>query len=77
MLGRLGAAVDAFLLKIVAEEHLGWPVQLTSDGLDPELPSALHLNGAASVYDALAAGHADVYPQVRGLVRALAVGGRR
>ena len=30
---RLGAAVDALLLKIVIEGRLGWPVHLISDGL--------------------------------------------
>jgi hypothetical protein len=57
--------VDAFLLKIVIEERLGYPVQLISDGLVEAIDSALNLTGAASVYAALARGDADMYPEVR------------
>ena len=65
MLSRLGAAVDAFLLKILIEERLGYPVQLISDGLVDAIESALNLTGTASVYSALARGDADMYPEVR------------
>jgi hypothetical protein len=66
MLSRLGAAVDAFLLKILIEERLGYPVQLISDGLlVGAIESALNLTGPASVYSALARGDADMYPEVR------------
>jgi hypothetical protein len=63
---RLAAAVDAFLLKILIEERLGYPVQLVSDGSLDGVESALNLNGtAASVYSALASGAADIYPEAR------------
>ena len=62
---RLGSATDAFLLKIIVEERLGYPVQLISDGLVRSIESALNLTGPASVYAALAAGTADIYPEVR------------
>ena len=62
---RLGGAVDAFLLKIAMEERLGYPVQLISDGLTEGIKSALDLNGPESVYEALAAGTADIYPEVQ------------
>ena len=62
---RLGAAVDAFLLKIVIEGRLGWPVHLISDGLLEGIQSALNLSGPASVYQALASGEAHIYPEVR------------
>ena len=62
---RLGAAVDAFLLKIVIEGRLGWPVHLISDGLVEGIVSALSLSGPASVYQALASGEAHIYPEVR------------
>ena len=64
-LHRPAAAVDAFLLKIVIEERLGYPVQLISDGLLPGLESALNLSGVASVYAALASGDVHIYPEAR------------
>ncbi len=65
LLRRLGSATDAFLLKIIVEERLGYPVQLISDGLFRSIESALNLTGPASAYAALAAGTADIYPEVR------------
>ena len=62
---RLGAAADSFLLKIVIEGRLGWPVHLISDGLLEGIESALNLSGPASVYRALASGEAHIYPEVR------------
>jgi len=62
---RFGAAVDSFLLKIVIEGRLGWPVHLISDGLLEGIESALNLSGPASVYQALASGEAHIYPEVR------------
>jgi hypothetical protein len=67
---RLGAAVDSFLLKIVIEGRLGWPVHLISDGLLEGIESALNLSGAASVYQALESGEAHIYPEVRRRARA-------
>jgi hypothetical protein len=64
-LRRHAAAVDAFLLKIVIEERLGYPVQLVSDGLIPGLQSALNLSGVASVYAALSSGEVHIYPEAR------------
>ncbi len=61
---RLGAAVDALMLKIVIEGRLGWPVHLISDGLLQGIESALNLSGPASVYRALASGEAHIYPEV-------------
>jgi hypothetical protein len=63
-LRRLAGAVDAFLLKIVIEERLGYPVYLISDGLATGVESALNLTGPKSVYAALASGDADFYPEV-------------
>jgi hypothetical protein len=67
---RFGAAVDSFLLKIVIEGRLGWPVHLISDGNLANIESALNLSGAASVYQALASGEAHIYPEVRRPARA-------
>ena len=63
-MSRPAAAADAFLLKIVIEERLGWPVQLISDGVVGGIGSMLNLTGSASVYAALARGDADIYPEV-------------
>ena len=57
-LSRPGAALDAFLLKIVVEERLGYPVQLLSDG---QIYGTL---GNGSIYSALARGEVDMYPEV-------------
>ena len=62
---RLGSAVDAFLLKIVIEGRLGWPVHLISDGLHSSIESVLNLSGPTSVYQALASGEAHIYPEAR------------
>ena len=51
------------MLRILFEERLGYPTALVSDGLIPEIRSAL--NGAASVYDALARGEAHIWPEAR------------
>ena len=57
--------MDAFLLKIVIEGRLGWPVHLISDGLHSSIESALNLSGvAAAVFQALASGEAHIYPEV-------------
>ena len=61
---RLGAAVDAFMLKIVIEGRLGWPVHLISDGLLEGIESALNLSGVATVFQALASGEVHIYPEV-------------
>jgi hypothetical protein len=54
------------LLKFVIEEMLGFPTVLVSDGLlDSSIGSALNLAGPESVYLALAAGEADIYPEVK------------
>jgi hypothetical protein len=57
--------VDAFLLKIVIEGRLGWPVHLISDGLHSSIESVLNLSGPTSVYQALASGEAHIYPEAR------------
>jgi hypothetical protein len=62
---RFSAAVNSFLLKIVIEGRLGWPVHLISDGMLEGIGSALNLSGTASVYQALASGEAHIYPEVR------------
>ena len=67
---RFGAAVDSFLLKIVIEGRLGWPVHLISDGDLADIESALNLSGPASVWQALASGEAHIYPEVRRPTRA-------
>ena len=64
MCARLASAADAFLLKIAIEERLGYPVMLIGDGLVGSIESALNLTGPASLYAALAAGTADIYPEV-------------
>ena len=60
---RLAGAVDAFLLKILIEEQIGYPVQLISDGLLPGVESALNLSGPESIYSALASGEVHIYPE--------------
>jgi hypothetical protein len=62
---RVAAAVDAFLLKIMIEERIGWPVQLISDGLIEGIDSVLNLSGVGSVYSALASGAVHIYPEAR------------
>ena len=59
---RLAGKIDAFMLKILIEQELGYPTELVSDGLSPEIPS--NLTGPASVYEALAGGAVHMYPEV-------------
>ena len=59
---RLAAAVNAFMLKILTEQELGFPTELVQDGLSPEIPS--NLTGLASVYEALESGAVHMYPEV-------------
>ena len=59
---RLAAAVNAFILKILTEQELGFPTELVQDGLSPEIPS--NLTGLASVYEALESGAVHMYPEV-------------
>ena len=59
---RLAGVVDAFILKILIEEELGYPAELVPDGEDPEIPS--NLVGTASVYEALERGAVHMYPEV-------------
>jgi hypothetical protein len=57
--------LDAFLLKIVVEERLGYPVQLLSDGQLADIGPGLRISDVnAGIYSALARGEADVYPEV-------------
>ena len=57
--------MDAFLLKIVIEERLGYPVQLISDGSIEGIDSALNLSDTASLWSALATGELHIYPEAR------------
>jgi hypothetical protein len=59
---RLAGKIDAFMLKILIEQELGYPAELVPDGLSPEIPS--NLTGPASVYEALASGAVHMYPEV-------------
>ncbi len=59
---RLAGALDAFMLKILTEQELGFPTELVQDGLSLEIPS--NLTGLASVYEALESGAAHMYPEV-------------
>ena len=59
---RLASVVDAFTLKILSEQELGFPTELVQDGLSPEIPS--NLTGLASVYEALESGAVHMYPEV-------------
>jgi hypothetical protein len=67
---RLAAALDAFLLKIIVEERLGYPVQLLSDGqladIGPDLriSEGTSLNITDRIYSALARGEVDMHPEV-------------
>jgi hypothetical protein len=64
---RLSAALDAFLLKIVVEERLGYPVQLLSDGQLADIGPGLKISegtSAGSAYSALARGEVDMHPEV-------------
>ena len=60
--------MDAFLLKIVVEERLGYPVQLLSDGQLADIGPGLKISEGTSVvfaiYSALARGEVDVHPEV-------------
>ncbi len=53
---RLGGSVDAFLLKIVLEEMIGFPAQLVSINV-------LRSCDKCHVYEALASGDAHLYPE--------------
>ena len=59
---RLASAVDAFMLKILTEQELGFPAELVQDGLSTEIAS--NLTGLASVYKALESGAVHMYPEV-------------
>jgi hypothetical protein len=59
---RPAGKIDAFMLKILIEQELGYPTELVPDGLSPEIPS--NLTGPASVYEALAGGAVHMYPEV-------------
>jgi hypothetical protein len=48
--------VDAWLLKILVEESLGWPVALVSD-LDSRF------DGVPSIYQAMVHGDVHIYPE--------------
>ena len=65
---RPGAALDAFMLKIVIEERLGYPVQLLSDGQLADVGSDLRISEGTSItggiYSALARGEVDMHPEV-------------
>ena len=67
---RPGAALDAFMLKIVIEERLGYPVQLLSDGQLADIGPGLKLNisegtsNGFGIYSALARGEVDMHPEV-------------
>ena len=67
---RPGAALDAFLLKIVVEERLGYPAQLLSDGQladvgpDLRISEGTSLNITDRIYSALARGEVDMHPEV-------------
>ena len=57
--------MDAFLLKIVVEERLGYPVQLRSDGQLADIGPGLKISDVnAGGFLALARGEADMYPEV-------------
>ncbi len=65
---RPGAALDTFLLKILVEERLGYPVQLLSDGqlaaVGPDLRISEGTSVNGGVYSALARGEVDMRPEV-------------
>ena len=67
---RAGAALDAFLLKIIVEERLGYLVQLLSDGQlaavgpDLRISEETSLNNLDPIYSALARGEVDMHPEV-------------
>jgi hypothetical protein len=56
--GWLGAAVDAWILKLLIEEQLGWPTELIPD-------SDLFAEEGLGVWGALKSGYAMMYPEVR------------
>ncbi len=57
--------MDTFLLKIVVEERLGYPVQLLSDGQLADIGPGLKISDVnAGIYSALARGEVDMYPEV-------------
>jgi hypothetical protein len=57
--------LDAFLLKIVVEERLGYPVQLLSDGQLADVGPGLRISDVnAGGFLALARGEVDMYPEV-------------
>ena len=59
---RLAAAVDAFMLKILTEQELGFPTELVQDGDSLEIAS--NLRDLASIYQALESGAVHMYPEV-------------
>ncbi len=64
------SVIDAFILKVLIEQELGYPTELVPDGLLPEISS--NLTGPASVYRALGSGAVHIYPEVASNLRVLA-----
>ena len=58
---RLGAVIDAFVLKIFIEEEPGFGVDLVPDGLTEGLAS--ELNGVDDIYRALSIGQVHTLPR--------------
>jgi hypothetical protein len=59
----LGAEIDAWLIKTIVEEVLGFPTELVSDGLSDV--SSLNLTGPEGVWNAMANAVVHMYPEVR------------
>jgi hypothetical protein len=54
--------IDAFILKVLIEQELGYPTELVPDGQLSKISS--NLTGLASVYWALGSGAVHMYPEV-------------
>ena len=57
--GWLGATVDAWMLKLLIEEQLGWPTELIPD------TDLFAMENGLGVWGALKSGYAMMYPEVR------------
>ena len=64
---RLAGMIDAFLLKILIEQELGFPTELVPDMPSPEIYEAL-ASGAVHMYPEVAQEFPSFWAAARGLV---------
>ena len=58
----LGAAIDAFLLKVAIEQELGYPTELIPDNVGGDVPPGS--TAQTEMFKRMAAGEVHLYPEV-------------